>query len=75
MFWGVLDIAASVIWTLTGSPFAGDPLLISAASLVLLLMPAVLDRAANPGQLRARAATRRRGYGQPSALPNRYYAR
>lgn len=74
MFWGVLEIAASVIWALTGSPFAVGPLLISAACLVLLFMPAVLERAANPDQLRPRAATRRRGYGQPPALANRYYA-
>ena len=73
VFWGVLGVAASVIWALTGSPFAVGSLPISAACLVLLFMPAVLDRAADPGQLKARAAARRRGYGQPSASPDHHY--
>jgi hypothetical protein len=68
--WGVLEIAASVTWALSGSPFAIVPLPMSVACLVLLFMPAVLDRAAKRDRLNARAATRRRGYGQPSASPD-----
>jgi hypothetical protein len=72
---GVLQIVASVslAWGATGSPFALGMLPFSAACLVLLFMPAVLDRASDAGRLKISARPRRSRYGQQVSSPNRYY--
>lgn len=76
VIWGVLQIVAGLglAWEATGSPFALGMLPFSAACLVLLFMPAVLDRASDAGRLKIRARARRGRYGQQGSSPNRYYA-
>ena len=72
---GVLQTVASIglAWGAAGSPFALGMLPFSAACLVLLFMPAVLDRASDAGRLKIRARARRSRYGQQVSSPNRYY--
>jgi hypothetical protein len=74
VIWGVLQIVRSVglAWGAPGSPFALEMLPFSAACLVLLFMPAVLDRASDAGRLKLRARPRRGRYGQQVSSPNRY---
>jgi hypothetical protein len=74
VIWGVFRIVRSVslAWGAAGSPFALGMLPFSAACLVLLFMPAVLDRASKAGRLKLRARRRRGRYGQQVSSPNRY---
>jgi hypothetical protein len=74
VIWGVLQIVRSVglAWGATGSPFALGMLPFSAACLVLLFMPAVLDRASDAGRIKLRAKRGVSRYGQQVSSPNRY---
>jgi hypothetical protein len=74
VIWGVLQIVRSVgwAWGATGSAFALGMLPFSAACLVLLFMPAVLDRASDAGRIKLRAKRGVSRYGQQVSSPNRY---
>jgi len=73
---GLLQIVESVglAWGATGSLFALGMLPFSAAGLMLLFMPAVLDRASDANRLKIGSRARRGRYGQQVSPPNRYYA-
>jgi hypothetical protein len=74
---GVLQVVASLglAWAATGSPFALGILPFGAACLVLLFMPAVLDRASATGRLKLRSRARRARYGDQPSSPDGHFVR